>query len=199
MKAEIMKPLLSAVTILAILTAVFLHGQEQETTAKDVQSVADGFYYKAPDGLKSLQPISMAGGGMKHVGKMLVPGLTPQMVWTFRGAEAPIQITERRPTFYVKQSPMMNGIAGRSERDLAIIRFDKKKDHRELQTTSGGSVFTFKSGISKERLPDIIASKFAEGIFAVTPKEDLPPGEYLITFSSLGISGCDFGIKQEKR
>jgi hypothetical protein len=32
----------------------------------------------------------------------------------------------------------------------------------------------------------------------ITPTEDLKNGEYLLTFSSLGITGYDFGIKVEK-
>jgi len=39
------------------------------------------------------------------------------MGWTYRGAEAPIQLSERKPTFLVKELPLAN-IAGRAERDL---------------------------------------------------------------------------------
>jgi hypothetical protein len=126
---------------------------------------------------------------------MFVPGLTPQMVWTFHGAESPIQIVERRPTFYIKELPSLANIAGRSERDLVIVRFDRKKDHRELQTTNGGNMFTFKAGLSKDRTPDITTTTVSEGLFTVTPKQDLPPGEYLLTFGAMGNSGYDFGIK----
>jgi hypothetical protein len=166
--------------------------------AQDVQTLADGFYYRTTQGWQKLEPLSMAGGGIKHAGKMLVPGLTPQFVWTFRDAEARIQIEDRRPTFYIKELPALASIAGRTERDLIIIRFDKKKDHRELQTTSGGNMFTFKSGISKERLPDIITKTIFDGIFTVTPNDDLKPGEYMLTFSALGTGGYDFGITGKK-
>ena len=101
---------------------------------KDIQSLSDGFYYQTPQGWQKLEQLTMAGGGLKHVGKMFVPGLTPQMVWTFRGAESPVQITDKRPTFCIKEFPQLADIAGRSGRDLLIVRFDKKKDHRELQT-----------------------------------------------------------------
>jgi len=156
---------------------------------------SDGAFYRNGREWKPLQQLSMAGGGVKHAGKMFVPGLTPQMVWTFRGSEAPIQIEDRRPTFYVKEPPVLEIIAGRSERDLVIVRFDKKKDHRELQTTSGGNMFTYKAGFSKERLPDITVKKIADGLFAVTPNEELKTGEYMLTFSALGNTGYDFGIK----
>jgi hypothetical protein len=179
-----------------VFAAVALICKAQDTAVpQDVQALADGFYYKSSQGWQKLEPLSMAGGGLKHVGKMFVPGLTPQFVWTFRDAESPIQIGDKRPTFCIKESPMMASIAGRSERGLLIIRFDKKKDHRELQTTNGGNVFTFKSGISKERMPGIVTKPVADGIFMLTPNEDLKPGEYMVTFSALGTSGYDFGIE----
>ena len=184
--------IISAVIVMAFVC----HAQEALNIPPDIQKLADGFYYKTQQGWQKLEPTQMAGGGLKHAGKMFVPGLTPQMVWTFRGAESPIQIVEPRPTFCIKEQPMLSEMAGRSERDVVIVRFDKKKDHRELQTTSGGNMFTFKSGFSKERLPDVTTSKIADGIFTVTPNQDLPLGEYLITFSSVGVNGYDFGIKR---
>jgi hypothetical protein len=162
---------------------------------RDVQTLSPGFYYNTAQGWQKLEPISLAGGGMKHVGKMLVPGLTPQMVWTFRGAESPIQIEDKRPTFCIKELPELAGIAGRSEHALLIVRFDKKKDHRELQTTNGGNVFTFKGGLSKDRMPDITTKTVSDGVFMVTPSEDLKPGEYMITFDALGFDGYDFGVR----
>ena len=167
---------------------------QPDTAQKDIQ-IADGFYYKNQQGWDKLQPIVMAGGGVKHLGKMFVPGLTPQMVWTFRGAEAPIQISDRRPNFLVKELPALANIAGYSERDLVVVRFDKKKDHRELQVTNGGNMFTFKAGLSKDRTPDITVKALSEGVFSVAPNQDLIPGEYLLTFSAMGTGGYDFGIK----
>ncbi len=160
--------------------------------------LADGTYYKSPSGWVKLGQLTMAGGGATHVGKMFVPGLTPQMVWTYRGAEAPVQIAERRPTFVVKQSPYVLNIPGHSDRDLLIVRFNKKKDHRELQTTSGGNMFTFKAGLSKEKTPDITVTKLSETTFSVVPTSDLDPGEYLLTFSALGFNGFDFGVRTGK-
>ncbi len=76
-----------------------------------------------------------------------------------------------------------------------IVRFDKKKDHRELQTTNGGNVFTFKGGLSKDRMPDITTKTVSDGVFMVTPTEDLKPGEYMITFDAVGTDGYDFGVR----
>jgi hypothetical protein len=140
----------------------------------------------------------MAGGGATHMAKMFVPGLTPQVVWTFRGAEAPVQIFEPRPSFYIKQSPYLANVPGQSERDIVLVRFDKKKDHRELQTTSGGNVLTFKSGLSKEKTPDITVTRLSESTFKIVPNSDLQPAEYFLTFGSSGATGYDFGITGKK-
>ncbi len=181
--------------LLLFILAVACSAQD-ETILTDMQMLNDGFYYQTPQGWQKLAPIAMAGGGLKHVGKMFVPGLTPQMVWTFRDAESPVQIEEKRPIFCIKELPALANIAGRSGRDLLIVRFDKKKDHRELQTTSGGNMFTFKAGLGKDRTPEVTVKTLADGIFLVRPNEDLKPGEYMVTFSALGNSGFDFGVKQ---
>lgn len=160
-----------------------------------------GIYYKAADKFIAMDQLMMSGGGAKHVGKMFVPGLTPQMVWTYRGSDAPVRISEPRPVFYFRQAPAMPNMPTMpvmSYRDLVIVQFDKKKDHRELQTTNGGNMFTFKAGISKEKLPDIDVEKVEDGLFKITPKQDLKPGEYLIAFG-MGYSGYDFGIDPPKK
>jgi hypothetical protein len=56
-------------------------------------------------------------------------------------------------------------------------------------------MFTFKAGLSKDRTPDITVRAISEGVFEVTPNQDLLPGEYLLTFSAMGTTGYDFGIK----
>jgi hypothetical protein len=183
------------VIVLGLLALSIFRGVAAQDKTVESTPPSDGFYYKTSQGWQKLEPLAMAGGGLKHMGKMFVPGLTPQMVWTFRGAEAPIQSTDKRPTFCIKELPQLADIAGRSGRDLLIVRFEKKKDHRELQTTNGGNMFTFKAGLSKDRMPDITTKTVADGLFIVTPNEDLKPGEYMITFSALGNSGYDFGIK----
>jgi hypothetical protein len=159
-----------------------------------------GAYLWTGSAWQPLQRINMAGGGAKHVGKMLVPGLTPQMVWTFRDSQAPVQVADGKPLLCFKFTPgLENTPYAPSARDLMIVRFDEKKDHRELQTSSGGNVFTFKAGLSKERTPEIESTGVDSVTFLVTPKEPLKPGEYLLTCSSLGTSGYDFGFHAEKK
>jgi hypothetical protein len=118
------------------------------------------------------------------------------MVWTFVGAEAPVQTSDKKPVFYWKELPALANIAGYSARDIIIVRFDKKKDHRELQVTNGGNMFTYKAGMSKERAPSISVSEVAEGLFKITPSAELPPGEYMLSMGPSFASGFDFGISK---
>lgn len=71
---------------------------------------------------------------------------------TYRGATAPVQVREDEPLFCVKFIPVPPGIPyAPSTRDIAIARFDEKKDHRELQV---------KAGVGKDRLPDLTVLKW---------------------------------------
>src|SRR6266850_5672442 len=134
-----------------------------------------------------METIKMSGGGAKHMGKMLVPGLTPQMVWTFRDASAPVHLDNGKPVFCVKFYSLPPGSPyAPSGRDIMIVRFDEKKDHRELQTTSGGNLFTFKAGLSKERMPEIEVTSLDASTHIVTLKDALRPGEYLLSTSPMG-------------
>jgi hypothetical protein len=92
----------------------------------------------------------------------------------------------------------MASVPGHSERDIVIVRFDTKKDHRELQVTSGSSAFTLKSGFSKERTPEITTTHISDSEFTVIPTQDLVIGEYLLTFGGSGAMGYDFGIPKGK-
>jgi hypothetical protein len=157
-----------------------------------------GIYYEVRKGFIKMEQITISGGGTKHMAKMFVPGLTLQMVYTFRGAHAPVQITDAKPTFYIVQVPCMADVPGQSDRDIAIVRFDVKKHRRELQITSGSNAFTFKAGDSRERTPDIKVTRLSHTSFSVVPTEELKPGECLLTFGGARVSGWEFGIPKRK-
>lgn len=158
---------------------------------------ADGVYCRGPEGWTKLQQTMVAGGGSKHMGRVFVPGLMPQMVLYFRGATAPVEMSDRRPTFLIKQAPQLDTVPGHSARDWVIVRLDKKKDHRELQTTSGATMFNYKAAFTKGSMPEIDAQQAAPGQITVVPHSDLKPGEYLLTWG-MGSMGYDFGIVEKK-
>lgn len=146
-----------------------------------------------------IEQINMSGGGMKHAGKMLVPGLTPQMVWTFRDARAPVQVVNATPLFCVRFIDALEGSPYiPSPRNLIMAIFDQKKDHRELQTTSGGNFVTFKAGLGKDHMAEIHAVQATPTTYLISPSEPLKPGEYILSGAVMGISGFDFGFHPAK-
>lgn len=164
----------------------------REYSAKQLQP---GTYYWTQGSWHPMQQLTMSGGGATHMAKMFVPGLTPQMVWTFRGATAPVQITESHPFFCVKFIAVPRGLPyAPSPRDIAIARFDEKKDHRELQVTSGGNLLTFKAGLGKDRLPELTVTSLDDATVLLTPTAPLRAGEYIISTVSMGNMGYDFGF-----
>ncbi len=147
-----------------------------------------------------MKQTNFSGSGLKKVGKLFVPGLTPQMVWTFRDAQAPVQLKDGNPLFCYKLVEVPPGTPfAPSSRDIVIALFYEKKDHRELQTTSGSTVFTFKSGLSKERTVELTITDISSTLSLISPKEPLRPGEYLLAGTSLAISGYDFGFHPNKK
>jgi hypothetical protein len=188
------------VICLIVVSGLNSPGSAQSPDAKEAAAkLQPGTYYWTGASWTPMQQITMSGGGAKHTAKMFVPGLTPQIVWTFRDPKAPVQIKEAMPLFCVKFIAMQPGTPyAPSGRDIVIVRFDQKKDHRELQTTSGGNMFTFKAGLSKDRLPDIDVVELDSSTYLVSPKAALGSGEYLLSSSSMGISGFDFGFHPPK-
>jgi hypothetical protein len=193
-------PVRSVLIFAALILSQGIAHAQSANPREEAGKLQPGTYYWSGPSWQPMQQITMSGSGAKHVGKMFVPGLTPQMFWMFRDARAPVQVIESRPVFCVKSIDLPPGTPyAPSARDLLIARFDEKKDHRELQTTSGASMFTFKSGISKERVVETSITELGPNLFLVTMKEPLSQGEYLLAGTSMAVSGYDFGFHPQKK
>lgn len=158
--------------------------------------IAPGVYYRNGDSWKTIEILRLSGSKATHTAKMLVPGLTPQIVYIYGDAEAPVRFTDPRPTFLFKESRYLVGTAADvTPRDVVIAKFDRKKDHRELQVTTGGNMFTFRAGLEKDRAFDVTPSNEGNGTFEFTPNQDLVPGEYIVFMGpATKYKGYDFGI-----
>src|SRR5580658_8491753 len=170
-----MRSFLCFFVCLALVSSIVLATPGQSDSAKEsALKLQAGTYFWSGSTWSPMQQITMSGGGTKHAAKMFVPGLTPQMVWTFRDSAAPVQVEDARPQFCVKFLAALAGTPyAPSGRDIVLVRFDQKKDHRELQTTNGGNMFTFKSGLSKDRMPDIDITTVDGSTFFIAPRADL--------------------------
>jgi len=154
--------------------------------AQDAAEPPDhGAYYKAKDGWQKLELLTVSGNKVA-----VFSGATV----SYRGAEAPVQLSDRRPVFYLKTTPNKEAMMARASRDTVIVLLNKKGDHRELQIIKSG-LFGAKAGYDKKRMPDVTLHSVNNLMIMITPNEDLAPGEYLLTWESMGSYGYDFGIK----
>jgi hypothetical protein len=98
--------LIIAFATASLFTPVGITQSQNRDVAKDAKEAAaklqPSTYYWTDGVWRPMERINMSGGGAKHMGKMLVPGLTPQFVYTYRGPSAPVQVKEDKPLFCVK-------------------------------------------------------------------------------------------------
>jgi hypothetical protein len=135
-------------------------GQEQDKTSESTPP-SDGVFYKNATGWQQLEPITTAGENI-HVNVFTMHGAGKQV---YNGAEAPTQLSDRRPVLYIKltQAEAMTAEYGgpNAARNAVIVILSKKKDHRELQSVKSG-LSGVKSGIDKKLLPDVTLSSIKQ-------------------------------------
>jgi len=159
--------------------------------AQDAAEPLDhGAYYKAKDGWQKLELLTATGSNI-HVNALTLHGGAKQL---YRGAEAPVQLSDRRPVFYIKTTPDKEQQLAVAARETVVVLLSKKEDHRELQTVKSG-LLGVKAGYDKKQMPDVTLHSINNLVFTVTPNQDLAPGEYLLTWNAMGNVGYDFGIK----
>jgi hypothetical protein len=104
----------------------------------------------------------------------------------FDGAEAPIQVAESKPVFYICGLNV-------SPRDIKIYILDQKKKTRETIAYSE-NVMGDESGPKSDKVVKVVATRLPGGIMSVTPSSDLSSGEYALDI--VGNSPeYDFGVK----
>lgn len=109
-------------------------------------------------------------------------------VYVFPGAAAPLEITESRPTFHLRRPDF-------SPRDVMIVSLDRKKRSREVEYGSVGLIGGVRSGLKKDKLREVTASRVAGDVIKVTPVRDLAPGQYALGLGAVPV--YDFGITRQ--
>jgi len=146
-----------------------------------------GIYYKAPDGWLRLEQASPSAAEARGVATaLLTAGVSGvRMIQAYSAAASHLQIREQRPTFYVR------GVA-LSDQDVRIVRLEKKKDHREIVAASI-TPLNVKDGYRERDSNEVVVSRTSGDVVAITPRTELKPGEYLLSFGRLELR-YDFGI-----
>ena len=109
------------------------------------------------------------------------------------GLKASLQISARRPVFYMYFGEGGQGIMGStSPNELPLARFDlKPKTQERLLIVGSVAPFAgYNSGIKRESLRAVDEDKVATSIYKITPKEDLADGEYGFCYTAAGGMGA---------
>lgn len=97
------------------------------------------------------------------------------------GLGASLQLSSRRPTFYLYFGDARQGILGAtSPNELPLARFTLKEKTKERLLVVGrvAPFAGYNSGIEAKALRAVEETRVAPGIYKVVPKEDLSDGEY---------------------
>lgn len=135
-----------------------------------------GVYYKTKGGWQKIEYTSPLGNNV---------GVFSGVTLTYHGAAAALQIADHRPVFYFERMT--------TARNTIIVRLEKKKDQRDVKVIRTG-VLTAKGGPDKKHVPDVTVQSVNDRVISITPTQELPSGEYLLTDSG-GYGGYDFGIQ----
>lgn len=111
------------------------------------------------------------------------------------GSEAGLQLADHKPVFYLYLGRVQEA-AGQSDaamefatvqnpKEIVLAKFtvrnDKKRNERLLVTASHNAYAGTSLGIEAKAIRTFDFEKLADGIFKVTPKDDLADGEYTFT------------------
>ena|SRR5579884_2709016 len=83
---------------------------------------------------------------------------------------------------------------------IFVVKLSEKGDHRELQVGKGTAATAAKVKYRQEDLQPINVTPSGSDALEITPKQDLPPGQYLVVAQNQSNrsdpnAGYDFGVK----
>ena len=155
----------------------------EEPKVLEGMPATDGVYYKTSDG-KWVALEILHSSGHESSGHFI----TVKAKRVYRGAEAPVRMSERTPLFFARFGN------AESTRDWDIVQLEKKQDHRELEIGSAGVFKHPKSGITDQELQSVVVAHVTDDVFSIKPATDLSNGEYVVAYKELIF--YDFGISQ---
>jgi len=91
---------------------------------------------------------------------------------TLNGPQSTHVVNERQPTFYIYVPD------GSSAADYALIKLEKKGDHREFEVGSFGGVTGGKSGVKRDKQLEFTSEHAGIRVYKITLAQAMKPGEY---------------------
>jgi hypothetical protein len=158
-----------------------------------------GIYLTEEGKITTLDPTIYSGTRVGVFGMIVTYGLKKTKIrGVIRGNSARMQVKTRRPSFYFLFGPdydaagaAMSGFAGysaSSPAEFMLVSMKVKSKTREA-TLGVISMFSNSTGAPDKEVREFDYEKIATGLYRVTPKADLAPGEYCFYYA--GNSGTD--------
>ena len=168
-------------------------GQEAKPDAPAGLPERAGVYYpQGPEKWIRLDPAFVDDSKVKGMNAYLqTEGLTGlNMDYVYLGVSAPLQLSERRPTFYVREvgAPQYG----------QIVQLTQRKENRTVHTASTEVSVGNRGGFKRGEIRPVTITALSDGSFSIVPVSELKPGEYLLALGT-AVTGFDFGITATKK
>lgn len=142
-------------------------------------------------GLNHIDAIRQA---LAHRKRSFFPWMMPQIVTVFPFSHALEAPENAAPLFYVNHSDTAAHIADLGPHEIHLLRLTPRGKVREIEVTSGASVFDFRPGFPSRREIPVSVNSLSNSIFSIQPKEHLTDGEYMIVLGPVAAGGFEFGV-----
>lgn len=154
-----------------VLSGVLLQAQQAPPQGKVISlPYGRGIYYDDASGVVSLPSTTVLP--YRHAGALEYLNLArAKSVVEVPGARAGLSISNPKPTFYVSGYP--------SGTRLYLVRGTEKRDYRQIRMNYSDD-FSEWARFSPKDPTEIDIQALGPGLISVTPRADLPPGEYVI-------------------
>jgi hypothetical protein len=150
--------------------------------------------YLSPSGWVGLNHIYAGRQVLTHRRRRLVPWMVPQITTIFPFSHALESPANEMPLFYVDHLDTAAYLSDSDARAIHLLRLRAVGKERELEATSGASVFNFKPGFSSHSVIPLRVNILSNTVFTIQPEQRLPDGEYLIVLGPVASSGFEFQI-----
>jgi len=132
---------------------------------------------------------------LTHRWRSLIPWMSSSIVSVFPFSSALQSPATRTPLFYVSHIAAALDASEPDAKWVHLVRADAKHNSREVQITSGWSVFNFHPGFTaREEIP-LKFHVLSDTVYTIQPERPLDDGEYLVIFGPSALSGFEFQIE----
>jgi hypothetical protein len=150
--------------------------------------------YATPMGWVGLNHIYASRQALTHKKRVFIPWLMPQIDTIFPFTHALEEPANEMPLFYVDHLATAAYLSDSGAREIHLLRLKSLGKERELETTSGASVFHFAPGFSSRSIIPSKINILSNTVLTIQPERKLPDGEYLIVLGPVASNGFEFQI-----